>query len=610
MFTVYNGKKQTPVPVVMWKGKKLSNNKDFEVVEYLAKKSDKTAFVGKADERTTETLTLKGKGNFTGAKTIQLIIGQKAGKENGEQAGVQDIQSSKLTVTYAKALPWKEGGVKQEGILVTYGKNAVAYNAENPEEGEYTVSYKNNEAVGTATLIITGTGKDTNNDKLAYIGSKTITFKITGIAMSKVVVEGVDKSYTYTGEEIEPMEAEKVKIYLPKTNATAEVILEKGDYTVDYQKNQNKGTATILLTGKADKGYTGTKKLSFKIQQESIETIQETGSQRFLITIVDSAKKTDETNVVKMPFTKGGVRPEIEVRDAVSGKLLRPQTDYTVAYKNNTKLANTTELKKAPTLTVSGKGNYTGKRELYFEIIPKDLSVEPNQDDVTIVTGDMTESKKAGGWKASFKVTDVNGGTLNARDAKLNEAEYTIAELPENMEQPENKEQLLQWMNEKVNLNRKDIKAVLPAGTKVQIKVSMCEDGNYRGFVTTTYRIIKTGHDIKSARIVIADQFYTGQPVEILDNSFFVKEKTYLQLKAPEKKKMDLYLVAEEGKEANIEVVPGSYIKNVEKGTAKVTFRGMGELGGTKTVTFKIGQRSIADHFNAIFQGIANFIAE
>ena len=50
----------------------------------------------------------------------------------------------------------------------------------------------------------------------------------------------------------------------------------------------------------------------------------------------------------------------------------------------------------------------------------------------------------------------------------------------------------------------------------------------------------------------------------------------------------------------HFEVVPGSYVKNINKGTAKVTFRGINGYGGTKTVSFKIGQRSIVDYWNGI----------
>ena len=50
-----------------------------------------------------------------------------------------------------------------------------------------------------------------------------------------------------------------------------------------------------------------------------------------------------------------------------------------------------------------------------------------------------------------------------------------------------------------------------------------------------------------------------------------------------------------------MEVVPGSYVKNVNKGTAKVTFRGINDFGGTKTVSFQIGKRSIEEFWQGIY---------
>lgn len=47
-------------------------------------------------------------------------------------------------------------------------------------------------------------------------------------------------------------------------------------------------------------------------------------------------------------------------------------------------------------------------------------------------------------------------------------------------------------------------------------------------------------------------------------------------------------------------VLEGSYINNIRKGTAKVTLRGIGEYGGLKTVTFKIGAKSVNDWFDPL----------
>ena len=51
----------------------------------------------------------------------------------------------------------------------------------------------------------------------------------------------------------------------------------------------------------------------------------------------------------------------------------------------------------------------------------------------------------------------------------------------------------------------------------------------------------------------------------------------------------------------DFEIVEGSYKNNVAKGTASVTIRGISEngglYGGTKTIKFKIGKRTLDEWF-------------
>lgn len=54
--------------------------------------------------------------------------------------------------------------------------------------------------------------------------------------------------------------------------------------------------------------------------------------------------------------------------------------------------------------------------------------------------------------------------------------------------------------------------------------------------------------------------------------------------------------------------MPGSYIHNRDRGTAKVTFRGINDFGGTKTVSFKIGTRSIEEFWKGIFSKFAGIV--
>jgi hypothetical protein len=43
-----------------------------------------------------------------------------------------------------------------------------------------------------------------------------------------------------------------------------------------------------------------------------------------------------------------------------------------------------------------------------------------------------------------------------------------------------------------------------------------------------------------------------------------------------------------------------AYSNNTAKGTATVVFKGIGEYSGYKSVTYKIGQRSIKDYWSGV----------
>ncbi len=66
--------------------------------------------------------------------------------------------------------------------------------------------------------------------------------------------------------------------------------------------------------------------------------------------------------------------------------LLKEKTDYTLSYKNNVNAA-TWDSTKAPSVTITMKGQYSGSRTLYFTIKPKDISTidanPANADDPT-----------------------------------------------------------------------------------------------------------------------------------------------------------------------------------------------------------------------------------
>lgn len=88
-------------------------------------------------------------------------------------------------------------------------------------------------------------------------------------------------------------------------------------------------------------------------------------------------------------YTGGKVKPKVRVYDHRTP--LKEKTDYTISYKNNTAAYGfdatdpAFDAKKAPTIIVTAKGNYSGKETLPFRILPLDInSSDFAADDMSI----------------------------------------------------------------------------------------------------------------------------------------------------------------------------------------------------------------------------------
>ena len=107
--------------------------------------------------------------------------------------------------------------------------------------------------------------------------------------------------------------------------------------------------ATAIFTGV--NGCTGTLKKTFKIAKKDLAD-EETVS----VTFADGAA---EGSIV-VPFDKNGSKPAVTV--LYRGRSLTEGKDYTVSYKNNRKAG------ASATVTVKGKGSFTGIRKLTFTV--------------------------------------------------------------------------------------------------------------------------------------------------------------------------------------------------------------------------------------------------
>lgn len=242
---------------------------------------------------------------------------------------------------------------------------------------DYTVTYENNKAVGTATMTVNGIGE--------YQGSKSVTFKITGESFkaNTIDVKGLEPSMPYTGRAVTQ---NKVTLTTKVTTANPEpkTLTYGRHYTISYKNNIKKGTATMTFTAKPESGYSGKFNKTFKIGVVSladsnsvkVEAVSgENGQYSLSNAGTDNKGVTTYGLTGTVPYTREGAKPSGHIRLSLidgtgtpTGIVLKEGTDYTVSYVNNTVLASAGLENKIPTMTFKGKGNYTGSLKVTFSI--------------------------------------------------------------------------------------------------------------------------------------------------------------------------------------------------------------------------------------------------
>ena len=129
----------------------------------------------------------------------------------------------------------------------------ITYNGMTLEEGtDYTVAYRNNTDLGTATVTFTGKGH--------FTGSVSRTFRIYTdhpVSLSSASVTGI-RSAVYAGSPV---------TQTPVVKLDGKTLKKGTDYTLSYKDNNQAGTATVTFTGKGL--YTGTVSRTFTIKAGS-----------------------------------------------------------------------------------------------------------------------------------------------------------------------------------------------------------------------------------------------------------------------------------------------------------------------------------------------------
>ena len=588
------------VPVVTDNGKKLSENRDYTVNhvtlnEQNAENKNANSYVTPGKY----TVEITGKGNYTGTRQITVTLADVAKEQilmsKVTVAKVPDVtydadlcegnnakgMTPALTVTYGsgknKVTLYKEGDVNAAGETVS------------AENADYTVTWINNRYVGTATVVLTGTGKILEDGTVSgqYFGKKRITFKIKGTALSANMVSWVDGSknvsVVYNGGEQEP----RVRVSLQKkvkgkdgkmvTQTTYlweyDDYYKEGDYKVSYLKNVDAGTATVVITGVG--GYTGTVKKTFKITQADLAAegteakIAASGAQSAYGSNASAGSNT--SGAIKVAFAKNGAKPAIVVTAKMANGntvTLKEGKDYTVTYANNKAVSegkNLTE-KKLPLITVKGKGNFKGSIKQTFTITNKSLADKVNP--ITVTVADVPANKNKGKFVSKPVVTDETGTKLKEK------TDYTLT-------------YSLVTEGGAVELDTKTGIVNEPGST---VRITITGAGNYRGegsVLTADYRITESDFKKVTVKVVPKTLPYTTKPVTLTEEDLILTMKVGTGKQAVVE---ELKLITDGDDTKDGYKIIG-YKNNVNKGTAQVTLQGCGKYGGTKTVKFYIGTR-------------------
>ncbi len=562
-------------------------------------------------------LTITGKGNYTGAVRRKLYVAQKQklmkhasvtlGKKQKTHAYTgEDVL---LTPGYYDAAAKKYYKVTQEGeisstpenngddmFLVKAGKNGKTGGEGLVWGKDYTIDYAgSNLAAGTATMTLTGTN--------GYVGTKSVTFKITGAAFSAKTINvktydvnqpdwtGWQASMPYTGKAVTQNKV-MLTAKVTNNNPVAQELVYGEHYIITYKNNVKKGTAAMTFIAKPESGYSGSFTKTFKI------TAQELAGERLAVLSQNGAGQTGGETVntqggtaaqagntaATAVYSKNGAKLSFRITNE-AGAPLREGTDYTVKYKNNNAVTTAqTAGNKKPLLIVTGKGNYAGKVEVPFTIIP--ASIESAIDGQTVSVSCAQVQKKDGMKYKDFKLKLVEGkkalGVGETKDYIVDETNCT----PEKI---------------KAYADAVADGTALPEEPSVTVKGRGCYTGE---------RIIPLGQYIYADKLTASclyvvpseetgQNIYTGGQVTP-DVAVYYGEKTAVSAAKKDKEKDETKLTAESGKYKLKKLTAGidytlSYGANLTAGKNKgsVTATGAGRYGGSVTVKFTIGKKAI-----------------
>lgn len=301
-----------------------------DATEYINWTSGKETIASVKASGDTYTCTING--NVAGETTLTAVSSISKKTMQFTVKVVNRITSMTLSGSSSVALNATNGYVS---VTLPANSDDVIWTVDNPEIVDLTPVRTAN--VARVNLTPKKVGKAVIT-AMSADGSAIATKKIeiTALKLSSVKVAAIE-AVAYDGT------AKKPKITVTYNNVE---LVEGEDYVVTYSNNVSVGTASVTLSEGSNGNYSGTKTATFKITQRDISSAQ-------------AAKIND------VAYTGKANMPAVVLNDL--GKTLVKDTDYTVSYKNNINAGTAT-------VTIKGKGNYSGTRTAAFKVVPQNMS--------------------------------------------------------------------------------------------------------------------------------------------------------------------------------------------------------------------------------------------
>lgn len=509
--------------------------------------------------------------------------------------------------------------------------------------GQYTVSYKNNIDIGTATVIVTGV------PGAGYYGSKEFKFRIVAPTLNKMLKDNAAKfidtkdlatdkqdngmlkitsspkafaanpSYQYEGKAVDLVNDYDLGLAV-KRGSDWYLMVSGKDYKVSYRNNARQGNASAVFKGIGNYRGSITQKFqikpfdldapanrfpqdgkaaskiggTFEIKRISSKAGDGVGGSvdtyRGAVFKAEYTSSPTTYSGLEVTYSKGGVKPAVSL--TINGNPLKAGRDYTVTYRNNTKPSDaSTPANRKPTIIIKGKNGLKGTLTGTFTISKKDL--DDKSDVIKVTAQDVKISKKTadggvtGSYKTRIVVKDAKGKTLSAGSDYNKDIKYEIVD----------------------NATRRTIIKDITKDKTVTIPKSHTDEyltikatvypksdskfykGSSEG-ISTYYRVLNVKNSIRRSTFVINYAAARNDDTCFYEPTADNKAFYYYEDKINLNDKLLTVKLKIDGKEKKLawgedfEVV--KYVGNDKQGTAKLTIQGKGKYFDTKVITFKI----------------------